>query len=146
MNTHAESPPKKISAPNVTYKMKKQRVKSIWQFVVLVPHPVYENMPTHELKSEHAMYAYCQRCKCSIKFEKGQHQVQQHMNKYHMDDLKEFDLKEQKEEDLKKRKLLVNDYSKSNAAKQLKKIPTIDQIKKDFIEDCAHWVAGDNRK
>ncbi|KAF1316088.1 hypothetical protein FI667_g15658, partial [Globisporangium splendens] len=82
-----------IPTPIRLFKMRRQRVKKLWQFIHLAAKSDVWYLADHELLNEHAEFAYCLKCKCRIFFRVGNHHVLDHMTKYHKHVLVEFENK-----------------------------------------------------
>lgn len=79
-----------VETPPVLFKLKKQRKREMWQFVQLATKREFWHLRPDELKSKHADFAYCSKCKASIFFQSGSNNVKQHMEKYHIDSIRAF--------------------------------------------------------
>lgn len=90
-----EQEPRPKTPPRL-YKMKLQKRRKLWQFVVLSAKREHWNLADNELKNDHAEFAFCKRCKCSIPFKVGQHKVLDHMETYHRRELLGY-MEEQKQ-------------------------------------------------
>ncbi|KAF1331168.1 hypothetical protein FI667_g4418, partial [Globisporangium splendens] len=88
-----EPQPTVIKTPEYLYDLPRQHRPELWQFVQLVPKEEFMHLRANQLKSEHAAYACCTICKCTIAFRTGQHYVKGHMERYHLKQLLEYKTK-----------------------------------------------------
>ncbi|RLN10731.1 hypothetical protein BBJ28_00014720 [Nothophytophthora sp. Chile5] len=89
-NEYAQSERERAPIPPNLYALKRQHRPDLWGFVRLVPKTSFAHLPVEELTSSHAAAAFCLKCRMTIPFQKAQHFVKQHMQKYHANTLREF--------------------------------------------------------
>ncbi|OWY97949.1 hypothetical protein PHMEG_00031402 [Phytophthora megakarya] len=70
--------------------MRRIRKPEYWQFIVLVAHKDFWGLDDSSLENKHAAFAYCTKCKRSIRFKIKNSGIEPHMRKYHEEDLKNF--------------------------------------------------------
>ena len=131
-----DAPPMKT--PKRLFYARKQHKRGFWQFIHLVPCAEAENLPEDQLKNEHAMYAWCTKCKCPIPFSKGKHQVGNHMRLYHGEELQDFEAFE--------REQMMNKGRMENTAAILRTLPeSKEQMQAKFTRKISRWVASSYR-
>ncbi|RLN87756.1 hypothetical protein BBJ28_00017277 [Nothophytophthora sp. Chile5] len=83
----------RVALPPNLYELKRQHRPDLWGFVRLIPKASFTHLPVEELTSSHAAAAFCLKCRMTIPFQKAQHFVKQHMQKYHANTLREYEKK-----------------------------------------------------
>ncbi|EGZ16624.1 hypothetical protein PHYSODRAFT_330687 [Phytophthora sojae] len=111
----------------------------LWQtpvyetFIVLVAHYRFWNIDDKNLKNEHTAYAYCTRCKRSVRFGKGNSGVERHMSNYHAAALANYG----KEDDVDENSLEPQPEVQS---RQLREVSPEQQ--KEVYVLLARWIAA----
>jgi hypothetical protein len=70
--------------------MRHQRRKEVWQFVKLAAKSEFWHLADHDLKNEHAAFAFCTKCKVNIAFRPTSNKALAHMVRHHETDMQEF--------------------------------------------------------
>ncbi|KAF1316579.1 Electron transfer flavoprotein beta subunit, partial [Globisporangium splendens] len=133
----AEPQPPVIKTPKYLYDLPRQHRPELWQFVQLVPKEEFMHLRAKQLKSEHADYAYCTICKCTIAFRTGQHYLKGHMERYHLKQLLEYKTKAHADA----ADELVNQYTKSHQRKRKEQAGIRDEDQQQFNRLPATWIA-----